>query len=254
MKNRPFIAAIDNIDAKVNTPDGKDSFHALAGTIFQQGVLPAETREYAADPLELDDKPVERLNDVPKTGVDLIECPVIGNPKPKISPHYPEFQYFQLQDKVMESSRHDTAWLVVRYFNRKPLNENAVPDHEVPDQFTIADVGDQSEAIVQATETSNHSAPSDKDVLTQNIPVWAAYNSLLTSTNTTKHELSLDAVHALPLINSPTHEWKTLVTSLMQLHKLNVLTRGPDSTRPVDSISWSIPHCPVCTTMSRPNC
>ena len=94
----------------------------------------------------------------------------------------------------------------------------------------LTDVGDQSEAIVQATETSNRSAPSDKDVLKQNIPVWAAYNSLFTSTNTTKHELSLDAVHALPLINSPAHEWKTLVTSLMQLHKLNLLTRGPDST------------------------
>ena len=52
-------------------------------------------------------------------------------------------------------------------------------------------------------------------------------------TNTTKHELSLDAVHALPLINSQAHEWKTLVTSLMQLHKLNILTRGHDSTRPV---------------------
>ena len=94
----------------------------------------------------------------------------------------------------------------------------------------LTDVGDQSEAIVQATETSNRSAHSDKDVLEKTIPVWAAYNSLLTSTNTTKHELSLDAVHSLPLINSPAHEWKTLVTSLMQLHKLNLLTRGPDST------------------------
>ena len=120
-------------------PDGENSFHALAGAIFQQGVLPEGIREYAADPLEFDNKSVARLKDVPKTGVDLIECPVIRNPKPKISPHYPEFQYFQLQDKVMESSRHDTTWLVVCYFNRKPLNENAVPDHEVPDRSTIAD-------------------------------------------------------------------------------------------------------------------
>ena len=52
----------------------------------------------------------------------------------------------------------------------------------------LTDVGDQSEAIVQATETSNRSAPLDKDVLKQNIPVWAAYNSLSTSTNTTKHQ------------------------------------------------------------------
>ena len=73
--------------------------------------------------------------------------------------------------------------------------------HLIKDNIAINDayVGDQSEAIVQATETSNRSAPSDKDVLKQNIPVWAAYNSLFTSTNTTKHELSLDVVHALPL-------------------------------------------------------
>ena len=79
----------------------------------------------------------------------------------------------------------------------------------------LADVGYQSEAIVQATKTSNCSARSDKDVLKQNISVWTAYSSLLTSTNTTKHE------------------WKTLVTFLMQLQKLNLLTRGPGSTRPV---------------------
>ena len=77
----------------------------------------------------------------------------------------------------------------------------------MPDRSTIADLGEQSDAIVQATNTSNRSARSDKDVLKQNIPVWAAYNSLFTSTNTTKHELSLDAVHALPLINSPAHDW-----------------------------------------------
>ena len=184
MKHRPFIAVIDNIDANVDTPDGKHSFHALAGAIFLKGVLPEEIREYVADQLELDDKSVARLKDVPKTGVDLIECPVIGNPKPKINPHYPDFQYFQLKDKVMESSRHDTAWLVVRYFNRKPLNENAIPDHEVPDRSTISDVDDQSDAIVQATERSNRSARSDKDVMKQNIPVWAAYNSLKDNTRT----------------------------------------------------------------------
>ena len=39
-----------------------------------------------------------------------------------------------------------------------------------------ANVGDQSEAIVQGTYTSNRYAHSDNDVLKQNIPVWAAYN------------------------------------------------------------------------------
>ena len=95
----------------------------------------------------------------------------------------------------------------------------------------LAYVGDQSEAIVQATETYSRTARSGKYVLKQNIPVWAAYNSLLTSTNMTKHELFLDALHAFSLLNSPVHEWKALLTSFMQIHKLNVLTRGPDITR-----------------------
>ena len=32
--NTPLRAAIDNIDAKVDTPDGKSSFHALASTVI----------------------------------------------------------------------------------------------------------------------------------------------------------------------------------------------------------------------------
>ena len=41
----------------------------------------------------------------------------------------------------------------------------------------LTDVGDQSEAIVQATETSNRSAPSDKDVL-KHLPTQPSMNYL----------------------------------------------------------------------------
>ena len=38
----------------------------------------------------------------------------------------------------------------------------------------------------------------------------------------------MDKVHALPLINSPAHEWTTLTTALVQLHNLNQLMRTDD--------------------------
>ena len=65
----------------------------------------------------------------------------------------------------------------------------------------------------------------------QPVPLWAAYNSLLVSPGETTCDT--DKAYAMPLINYPAHEWKTLTTSLMQLHKLNTLVTGPESRRPL---------------------
>ncbi len=64
--------------------------------------------------------------------------------------------------------------------------------------------------------------PLNTECHIQPVPVWAAYNSVITSGD--QGEQGLDEVHPLPLINSQAHEWQTLVTSLTQLHRLNVLT------------------------------
>ena len=42
------------------------------------------------------------------------------------------------------------------------------------------------------------------------LPVWSAYNSLLAFPRKTSCEI--DNIYAMPLINSPAHEWKTLTT------------------------------------------
>ncbi len=52
------------------------------------------------------------------------------------------------------------------------------------------------------------------------IPSWSAYNPLICdSTNENEHHL--DQSHALPVINAPAHEWRTLVTTLERLSQLN---------------------------------
>ena len=184
LQNRPFIAAIDNIDAKVDTPDGKDSFHALAGAIFQEGCMPGEAVEYATEPVQLDQKIDTTLKDVPKTGVELLECPVTGCPKPKSSPHYPQFKQFQHQDILTDASKHDMVWLLVRHYGRSTRE-------------------DQTININESTADGNEVSTDELEV--QSVPVWAAYNSILTSA--TPNDRTLDEVHALPLINAPAHEW-----------------------------------------------
>jgi hypothetical protein len=161
--------------------------------------------EYAAEPVKLDEKYEGKLVDVPQTGVELIECPVTGSPKPKTSPHYPDFKALKHQQKLKSAERNDTAWLLIRHFNRK--SHGPFPEGNR--------VGDQLPGSVTTSKQSVH--------------VWAAYNSLVASS--TQINQQVYKVHALPLVNAPPQQWNTLVTSLTQLYKVNMWTRRPDSTK-----------------------
>ena len=71
---QPLRASIDNIDAQVDTTDGKNSFHALASAVYQTHVDNGEAA-IISKPLHL--KPhgaSSTLKDVPKTGVALSPC------------------------------------------------------------------------------------------------------------------------------------------------------------------------------------
>ena len=61
-------------------------------------------------------------------------------------------------------------------------------------------------------------------VLHQPVPVWTAYNSLLRTSASNTESIKVDKLLALPLINSPAHEWTTLTTALTQLCNLNKLS------------------------------
>ena len=210
--NQPLRAALDNIDAKVDTPDAKHSFHALASAIFQQGE-PRGTDQHVRDLLNVNIPPDSKLKNVPNTVVEIVPCTITGSPKPRTSPHYPSFELFQHQDILKESNENDTAWLLGRYFKRKYVTTSS-ESRQTADRDPLPE---------EQPDDTDQTSPRSK----QYIPVWSAYNSLLAK------EQVVDNVHALPLINAPAHEWPTLVTSLLNLHNINVINTEPENKMPV---------------------
>ena len=60
------------------------------------------------------------------------------------------------------------------------------------------------------------------------VPVWSAYNSLVRSSETSMQQL--DKSYSLPIINAPADEWKTLITALENMYKLNKLVCADSTT------------------------
>ena len=190
MKGRPLRAAIDNLDSKVDTPDGKLSFHALAGSIFQEGISLEDMAEYVAEPVKLDNYS-KKLTNVPQTGIELMACPILENPKPKSSPCYPDFKPLQHQQLVKQYEMNDKCWLLIRHCSRTstnipPINDTDVATDELSEVPTEAAVAD-----VLLTTTTNKLS----------VPGWGAYNSIVASS--LQKNRCVDMVHALPLINAP---------------------------------------------------
>ena len=139
--------------------------------------------------------------------MELFKCSIVGSPKPKNSPHYPEFTIFKHQNTLQMSENNDLVWLLTRYCcrNRSKLKDFNGTNKEASAYDGVEDIPD--------VELSNECTKL------QVVPVWAAYNSAIAST-ITESRLAVDQAYALPLINAPAHKWPTLVTSLMQLHEL----------------------------------
>ena len=100
----------DNIDKKVDTPDGKNTFHAMALTVYQR-----------AKDGEVFESPVKALWKLPggglvapKSVVELADSAIIGNPKPTESPKYKNYQIGNHQDVYENAIRSDEAWLLAR--------------------------------------------------------------------------------------------------------------------------------------------
>jgi len=192
--------SLDNIDAKVDTPDGQNSFHATAMAVYQRQPSAEDTTDvvvkYIAPTLN---RSARSLKDVPTTIVPLVNSTISGSPKPPTSPHYLDFKMGKNADQLRRAEVEDLAWLLVRYFHHNALQ---------------SEDAEESEHVLQP------------------IPVWAVYNSLTCASHSSVDEsvesYKLDKVHGFPLINSPVHEWTTLITALLQLHNLNQLMREND--------------------------
>ena len=69
------------------------------------------------------------------------------------------------------------------------------------------------------------------------IPVWRAYNFLITSRDLNKS--INDKRHALPIINSSASDWKALVTVLENLYDLNKIA-CPDSDKVIETFDMDL--------------
>ena len=90
VKGIPLWASSDNVDAKVDTPDGRDSFHGTAISVYQ--MVPQDSFEYVSYNLEIkaSDKHSEMLRNAPRTILQMELCIINGNLKPLSSPQYPD--------------------------------------------------------------------------------------------------------------------------------------------------------------------
>ena len=195
IKGIPIRASADNVDMKIDTPDGRDSFHGTAVTVYQCPD-PADDQILAGEELHLHEASKDFNRAVPTTVLPLESCRISGSPKPLTSPHYRDYRLGQHKEELLTAQRLDEIWLISRYISRElPLVQH-----------------------LSATEPTTEQ--------TQCIPVWKAYNSTLCKQeNSANH---VDKSYSLPVLNSPAHEWETLVTVLEKVYNLSRLVHPED--------------------------
>ena len=228
LKNKTIRASMDNIDKKVDTPDGKHSFHGMAIGVYQLSC----DGETIVNQLQLNNRQSlsESLKNVPQTVIQLVPCAIKGSPKPQASPHYTSYKIGKYDDVYNSAQVNDLAWLTARYCSRVNSSANtnlSGPDSEVPYFFNSSNLEpDESKEITDEPEE----LVADKSLESQQVHLWAAYNSLAHTPDDQNDLPVIDKTFSLPIINAAATEWPTLVTALDQLTKLNAVVCGGNST------------------------
>ena len=120
LKNIPIKCSLDNIDARVDTSDGHNTFHGTAIGVHQR--IPPDTSQYnnVSAPLILD-QDISVLDNIPTTVTELIDCQISGNSKPVKSPKYQNFMLGQYENYLSNAANGDIAWLLARFPQKKHL-------------------------------------------------------------------------------------------------------------------------------------
>ena len=193
-KDRIISFAIDNLDFSEDTPDGKNTLHATATTVYQQ--------KYENDPpvkelvLDQTDSSSKSLKDATYYRAKLEPCSISGNPKPRNTHFYKNFTALQNSEDLNEYHIKDVIWLMTKT-SSKLSYKNCIEEHpyiseEMPETRTVS------------------------------TPTRSAYNSLCAS-----NSQPLTNVCLLPLLNAPANDWQTLITVLKHAQKINVEIMGP---------------------------
>lgn len=101
LKNKTIRASMDNIDKKVDTPDGKHSFHGMAIGVYQS----SGDGETIVNQLQLSSQQhvSETISNVPQTVIQLLPCAIEGSPRPQTSPQYASYK-MGVYDKLYNAS------------------------------------------------------------------------------------------------------------------------------------------------------
>ena len=181
VRGRAICASADNVDKKVDTYDGKNSFHGMASSVYQQ-TCDGDT---LVEPLDLYDVVPGSLVGVPNTCIQLAECDITGNPKPKCSPSYEPYKVGLHGEHFENALSNDIAWMTARYINRSsnstlhPEVLTQINTGENEDARAVASAGAQKKLTqkdIQSAEVNTEESHTE-----QTLPVWSAYNSLVTS-------------------------------------------------------------------------
>ncbi len=263
VKGQAICASADNVDKKVDTSDGKNSFHAMASSVFQ----PVGAGQSLVEPLDLYEVSPGALVDIPSTCIKISKCNIEGTPKPVNSPCYPSYEVGRHKQIFGNALKIDTCmtWMVARYFNRPSKQTSVVPipscnteETNVSNEITIPTetialndrINPELDSVTPTTRTvlnvpvdcaavNNESEKCDN----QRIPVWSAYNSLLNcSPSDQQSHVTVDKVYSLPIINAPPQAWPTLITTLDQLCRLNDMVSG-DNRRLIVTFDMDLYKC-----------
>ena len=203
VKGRFTFFAVDNIDFKEDTPDGKRTFHGTVMVMYQ--------RKLSADPVVENMLSTNinetKLKKIPDTVIPLVECN-LSNRKPW-QPVFNEFKIGDKNEMLFQEHYPEIALFLAKSILRNPLDSKL--ELYGPEKI-IECLGGDHDAPIPITESSQVSC----------VPPWSGFNSLISSLT-----LPLTRISTLPLIAAPAHEYQTLLTVLKQAQGINVELMGP---------------------------
>ena len=146
VKGRHVFFAIDKVDFSEDTPDGKRTFHGTAMAVYQRSEDQDPSIDVSVDPTIQG----RSIKDLPDSLTSLMECPApTSKPKCLVNANFS----LAVKELPVEIRRQDAAWLIGRNSTRNQA---------------------ENPKAVEATDQ-----PNTQPTKITSIPVWSAYNSLV---------------------------------------------------------------------------
>ena len=138
---------MDNIDKKVDTPAGKDSYHGIASECTKRLEKEMEQQTLCWY-FELTK---QKLPEVPESVIKLLSCKITGCPKPQTSPQYEQYVPGSHMEEFESAELSDIIWLMLRFLKREDSRFYYQPE-------VIASDSNRSTTYMQSTISSDDSA------------------------------------------------------------------------------------------------